>query len=201
MHRSDLPGRAAMLAQMKDWMWRSHGITLLGPLGFENAYGLAMRRDRAKALHINSLADLAAVSSRLKMGGDFEIFTRPEWRAVTRAYCLSFAVQRQYQPNFLYRAVAGGDVDVISDFSSDGRIAQYDLKILADPKGALPPYDAMLLLGPAHAHDSALIAALKPLTGAISLKAMQQANLMVDRDQDKQTPAQAAQWLAAQLAH
>ena len=201
MHRGDLPGRAPMLAQMKDWMWRTHGITLLGPLGFENAYSFAMRRDRAEALHINSLADLAAVSARLKMGGDFEIFTRPEWRAVIGAYGLSFAVQRQYQPNFLYRAVTSGDVDVISAFSSDGRIAQYDLKILADPKGALPPYDAMLLLGPAHAHDLALIAALKPLVGAIPLNVMQQANLMVDRDRDKRTPAQAAQWLAAHLMH
>src|SRR5471032_2135749 len=201
MHRSDLPGRTPMLAQMKDWMWRTHGITLLGTLGFENAYSFAMRRDRAEALHINSLADLALVSARLKIGGDFEIFTRPEWRAVRRAYSLSFAVQRQYQPNFLYRAVAGGDVDVISAFSSDGRIAQYDLKILTDPKGALPPYDAMLLLGPAHAHDLALIAVLKPLIGAIPLNVMQQANLMVDRDRDKQTPAQAARWLAAHLMH
>jgi osmoprotectant transport system permease protein len=201
MHRSDMPGRAPMLAQMKDWMWRTHGITLQGTLGFENAYSFAMRRDRAEALHINSLADLALVSARLKMGGDFEIFTRPEWRAVRRAYGLSFAVQRQYQPNFLYRAVADGDVDVISAFSSDGRIAQYDLKILADPKGALPPYDAMLLLSPAHAHDLALIATLKPLIGAIPLNVMQQANLMVDRDQDKQTPAQAARWLAARLMH
>ncbi|HWM62182.1 MAG TPA: ABC transporter permease/substrate-binding protein [Rhizomicrobium sp.] len=201
MHRGDLPGRAPMLAQMKDWMWRTHGIILLGTLGFENAYTFAMRRDLAEALHISSLADLAAVSARLKMGGDFEIFTRPEWRAVIRAYGLSFAVQRQYQPNFLYRAVAGGDVDVISAFSSDGRIAQYDLKILADPKGALPPYDAMLLLGPTHAHDLALIAALKPLVGAIPLNVMQQANLMVDRDRDKRTPAQAAQWLAAHLMH
>jgi osmoprotectant transport system permease protein len=118
---------------------------------------------------------------------------------VTRAYGLGFAAQRQYQPNFLYRAVTSGDVDVISAFSSDGRVAQYDLKILADPKGALPPYDAVLLLGPAHAHDTALIAALKPLTGAISLSLMQQANLMVDRDKDKQTPTQAARWLATRL--
>jgi osmoprotectant transport system permease protein len=201
MHRSDMPGRGRMLAQMSQWMRDTNGITLLGSLGFENAYSFAMRRDRAEALHINSLADLASVSRRLKMGGDFEIFTRPEWRAVTRAYGLGFAAQRQYQPNFLYRAVTSGDVDVISAFSSDGRVAQYDLKILADPKGALPPYDAVVLLGPAHAHDTALIAALKPLTGAISLGLMQQANLMVDRDKDKQTPAQAANWLATRLMH
>ncbi|HKB96091.1 MAG TPA: ABC transporter permease/substrate-binding protein [Rhizomicrobium sp.] len=201
MHRGDMPGRGQMLAQMSKWMHDTNGITLLGPLGFENAYSFAMRRDRAEALHINTLADVASVSRRLKMGGDFEIFTRPEWRAVTRAYGLGFAAQRQYQPNFLYRAVTSGDVDVISAFSSDGRVAQYDLKILADPKGALPPYDAVLLLGPAHAHDAALIAALKPLTGAISLSLMQQANLMVDRDKDKQTPAQAARWLATRLMH
>jgi hypothetical protein len=30
---------------------------------------------------------------------------------------------------------------------------------------------------------------------------MQQANLMVDRDKDKQTPAQAASWLATRLMH
>lgn len=200
MHRTDLPARAQMLTQMSQWLSNTHGITLLGSLGFENAYSLAMRRDQAEALHINTLADLAAASRRLKMGGDFEIFTRPEWRAVTRAYGLKFAVERQYQPNFLYRAVASGDVDVISAFSSDGRIAQYDLKLLADPKGALPPYDAVLLLGPAHAHDKALIAALKPLVGSISLHTMQEANLMVDRDRDKQTPAQAANWLARHIS-
>ncbi len=104
MRRGDLPGRAAMLAQMKDWMWRTHRITLLGTLGFENAYSFAMRRDRAEALHINTLEDLARVSRQLKMGGDFEIFTRPEWRAVTAAYGLGFAVQRQYQPDSLFIA-------------------------------------------------------------------------------------------------
>jgi osmoprotectant transport system permease protein len=154
-----------------------------------------MRRDRAQALHIDSLADLAAYSRRMKIGGDFEIFSRPEWRAVQHAYGLKFAVERQYQANFMYRAVASGDVDVISAFSSDGRIAQYGLKLLTDPKGALPPYDAVLLVSPAHANDSALLAALKPLVGAIDLATMQRANLTVDRDTDKRSPQEVAQGL------
>jgi osmoprotectant transport system permease protein len=194
MHRADMPKRGEMLAQLGTWLRREHGIELLGSLGFENAYVFAMRADRAKALHIESLADLAAHASALKIGGDFEIFSRPEWRAVVKAYGVSFAVQRQYQPDFLYHAVADGDVDVISAFSSDGRIALYGLKILSDPKAALPPYDAVLLLGPRHA--AALRPALKPLIGAISLDRMQQANLMVARPADKKTPAQAAQWLS-----
>ncbi len=194
MHRTDMPGRDAMLTQLHDWLKSEHGVEMLGPLGFENAYVFAMRSDRAQALRIESLADLAIHSRELKIGGDFEIFSRPEWSAVQQAYGLAFATQRQYQPDFLYRAVQQGDVDVISAFSSDGRIAEYDLKILADPKSALPPYDAVLLLAPSHAE--ALRPALAPLVHSISLENMQRANLMVDRPNDKKTPAEAAAWLA-----
>ncbi len=199
MKRTDSPGRAAVLKQMAAWLKQKYGIGYVGPIGFENAYAFVMRRDKADALHINTLADLAAYAPHLKIGGDFEIFSRPEWRAVVRTYGLSFAAQRVFQPNFMYRAVTGGDVDVISAFSSDGRIAQYNLKIITDPKGALPPYDAVLLVSPQRAHDAKFLNALKPLIGAIDLKTMQQANLMVDREDDKKTPEQAAAWIEQQL--
>ena len=198
MRRSDMPGRKAMLDQLGAWMGREKGVTLVGSLGFENAYVLAMRADRAAALHIETLDDLAAHASELAIGGDFEIFSRPEWRGVAAAYGFQFARRQQFQPDFLYRAVADGTVDVITAFSSDGRIARYGLKLLADPKGALPPYDAVLLARTNA--DPRLLAALKPLLGAISLPRMQAANLQVDRTDNKQTPAQAAAWLDAQLA-
>src|ERR1700678_949777 len=201
MHRSDMPGRQAMLDQLRDWLARKHDITLYGSLGFENAYVFTMRADRAKALHIESLADLAAHARDLKVGGDFEIFSRPEWRSVVKTYGLSFAQQRTFQADFLYRAVADGDVDVISAFSSDGRIQSYNLKILADPKGALPPYDAVLLVGPRYANDASVRRVLMPLVGHISLDLMQKANFMVDRPDDKKSPGDVAVWLDRQLTH
>jgi len=200
MKRSDTPGRAAMTAQLADWVQKTYGIRDLGTLGFENAYALAMRKDKADALHIRTLADLAAHARDLRIGGDFEIFSRPEWKSVMRAYGMRFAVRRQYQPNLMYAALMSGDVDVITAFSSDGRIAQYGLTVLTDPRGALPPYDAILLVSPAHANDAKLIDALKPLIGRINLKTMQQANLMVDRPDDKQSPQQAARWLEKEIA-
>ena len=193
MKRRDIPNRRAVLTEMSSWLRRTGGIYCLGALGFENAYAFAMRRDRADALGIRSLTDLSRYAPQLKIGGDYEIFSRPEWRAVRRAYGLTFAVERQYQANFLYRAVVSGDVDVISAFSSDGRIREYNLKLLGDPKAALPPYDAVLLVSKAHAGDVALLAALKPLVGAIDLDAMQRANLMVDTD--KLTPEAVARIL------
>ncbi|HEY0106483.1 MAG TPA: ABC transporter permease/substrate-binding protein [Rhizomicrobium sp.] len=199
MKRTDMPGRQAVLDGIAAWTKKTYGVRDLGPLGFENAYALAMRRDKAQALHIQTLADLAQHARELKIGGDFEIFSRPEWRSVVRTYGLNFAAKRQYQPNLMFRALVSGDVDVITAFSSDGRIAQYDLKVLTDPKGALPPYDAILLISPAHAQDPAFVAALKPLIGAIALKDMQRANLMVDRIDDKRSPTEAARWLEGKL--
>jgi osmoprotectant transport system permease protein len=200
MKRSDLPGRRAVLDQMCRRLRQTRGIRCVGPLGFENAYAFAMRRDRADALGIRSLADLSRFAPELKIGGDYEIFSRPEWRAVRRAYGLRFAVERQYQANFLYRAVVSGDIDVISAFSSDGRIGQYRLKLLSDPKAALPPYDAVLLVSKVYASDAALFAALKPLVGAINLGEMQRANLMVDQASDKRTPEAVAQILNAGIS-
>src|SRR5690606_7249302 len=115
-------------------------------------------------------------------------------------YGLHFRQQRQMDSTFMYGAVANGDVDVISAFSSDGRIARFDLVVLEDPKQALPPYDAVLLLAPNRADDADLRRALAPLIGKIDVELMQQTNLRADRDEDKETPAQAARWLWEQIS-
>jgi len=186
------PGRQAVLEGLKKGLMRRDGVLVLGPLGFENAYALAMRESRAKSLGIASIADLAAHAGTMTLGSDLEFLSRPEWSALRRAYGLAFRKQVSYQPTFMYRALEDGEVDVISAFSSDGRIAADHLVVLADPRGALPPYDAVILISPRRAHDRRLRAALAPLIGAIPVTAMRAANFGVDRDQGKLTPAQAA---------
>ncbi|NIJ08628.1 osmoprotectant transport system permease protein [Sphingomonas vulcanisoli] len=192
MGRSDTPSRAAMLDGIARWMAAGPKTALLGPLGFENAYALAMRAGSG----IGSLDQLAARAPRLALGADLEFLDRPEWKAVRDTYGLRFRDSRAYSPTFMYRALASGQADVISAFSSDGRIAAEHLVVLGDPKGALPHYDAVLLLSPAHAGDAKLRAALQPLIDAIPVETMRQANYLVDRDTDKATPETAAAWLA-----
>jgi osmoprotectant transport system permease protein len=106
-----------------------YGISLLGDLGFENAYALVMPRKRAEELGIRTIADLAPRASRLSIAGDYEFFSRPEWAAIRQAYNLSFREQRQMQPDFMYAAIASGEVDVIAGYTSDGLIAKYDLVV------------------------------------------------------------------------
>ena len=97
----------------------------------------------------------------------------------------------------MYRAVASGEVDVISAYTSDGQIASLDLVVLDDPRHAIPPYDAILLLSPKRAHDDKLIAALNSLIGAIPVTAMRRANA---RAAGGNTSAdEVARWLGTEI--
>jgi len=199
MKRSDVPPREAIVAGVTKWARDNHQVTLLGSLGFENAYAFAMRGPDAKQRGIASLTDLARIAPQLDLATDVEFLERPEWRAVRDAYGLSFKSARPYQPTFMYKALSSGEADVIPAFSSDGRIAADHLAVLADPKGAIPGYDAILLLSPAHTGDMRFQAVLKPMIGAIPVEVMREANYMVDRDEDKASPDEAARWIERRI--
>ena len=197
--RSDTPPRAVLLKQMSAALKARYGVETLGALGFENAYALAMKRSEAARLGIRSIADLSLHAPSLTLGSDLEFLSRIEWRALQKAYGLQFRSERQFQPTFMYKGIEDGTVDVISAFSSDGRIAADDLVLLTDPKGAIPPYDAVILIAPKRTGDGKLTSALQPLIGKIEVQAMRRANLSVDQAADKRSPEDAARALEQAL--
>jgi osmoprotectant transport system permease protein len=180
-------------------MRERYGVIVLGSLGFENAYGLAMRTDRAAALGVRTISELVPHAPQLALGSDLEFLSRPEWAALRDTYHLAFREERSFNPTFMYRALQDGLVDVISAFTSDGRLAGDKLVVLDDDKHAIPSYDAVILLAPKRANDEVLRRALTPLVGAISVETMRQANYMLDRDTDKASLADAVRFLAANL--
>ncbi len=94
LKRNDNPGRQAVLEQLTTQLKARDGVTVLGSLGFENAYALAMRRSEAEQLHITTLDDLAAHAPQLTLGADLEFLSRPEWASVKGAYGLTFKPSR-----------------------------------------------------------------------------------------------------------
>jgi glycine betaine/choline ABC-type transport system substrate-binding protein len=98
----------------------------------------------------------------------------------------------------MYAAIKVKSVDVISAYSTDGRIIDYNLVVLNDPQGALPLYDPVLLLSPGAARRSELAGALTPILGKITDDTMRQANKMVDL-QGRSIPEAAAFVQKAQI--
>jgi osmoprotectant transport system permease protein len=158
----------------------------LPPLGFENTYAVAVRRETAERYGLATLSDLARVGRSLRAGLTPDFIGRPDGLpGLTRAYGVRFAEVRALLPAVKYQALAAGEVDVIDGYSTDGLIARYDLVVLRDDKRFFPPYEAAALVsGDLVERRPAAIAALTELSSRLDEATMRRLNqrLEVDRE-------------------
>jgi len=173
--------RDAVVAGVGAWLRETDGIVVVARLGFENAYVLALRDALAAEGDVRTISQLVAIAPRLGFGADYEFLARPEWASLRDRYGLAFASARSMDPSLLYQSAAQGSVDVISAFSTDGRLDAYGLRVLDDDRSAIPPYDALLLAGKRLATERpGVIRALGVLNGAIDEARMRAMNGEVD---------------------
>ena len=149
---------------------RRFGVRWLPPLGFQNTYAIAVRREAAQRLGLATLTDLARVSRTLRAGLTPDFIGRPDGLpGLKEAYGMRFSSVRALLPAVKYQALAAGEVDVIDGYSTDGFIARYDLVVLEDDRRFFPPYEAAALVSPALQREvPGAIAALTELSGLLT---------------------------------
>jgi osmoprotectant transport system permease protein len=153
-------------------------VRWLPPLGFENTYAIAVRRETAKRHQLETLSDLARVGPTLRAGLTADFIGRPDGLpGLARAYGLRFAEVRALLPAVKYQALAAAQVDVIDGYSTDGLIARYDLVVLEDDRRFFPPYQAAALVSGALAERlPEAVAALTELSGRLDVATMRGLN-------------------------
>ncbi|MFN2567239.1 MAG: glycine betaine ABC transporter substrate-binding protein [Gemmatimonadaceae bacterium] len=158
------------------------GVRWLPPLGFENTYAIAVRRETARRFGLRTLSDLAGVAPRLTAGLTPDFIGRPDGLpGLRRAYGMRFGDVRPLAQALKYRALASGGVDVVDGYSTDGLIARYDLVVLEDDRRFFPPYEAAALVGARlRREDPVAIAALSELSGRIDVRTMRELNARVE---------------------
>jgi osmoprotectant transport system permease protein len=156
------------------------GVAATAPLGFNNSYALAVTKATAARLALHRVSDLAGHPA-LRFGFSNEFMDRVDgWPALRRTYALPRDRVRGLDHDLAYRALAGGDIDVIDVYATDAEIAYYDLVLLEDDRGHFPRYDAVMLYRADLAPRA--VAALKRLEGRIDAAAMAAMNAAVKLD-------------------
>ena len=134
------PGEAEMRAALQKM-----GVGMSHDLGFNNTYALVMRRAEAEALRIKSIGDLRQ-HPELKFGLTHEFLDRQDgWRPLARAYGLTMPNVNGVDHAIGYAALAKGSIDVKDAYSTDAKIAENDLVVLADDERFFPEYRAVFL--------------------------------------------------------
>lgn len=180
MGNTENPGRESVLLGVTEHVERRDGMINIGTVGFQNLYALAMHKDRATELGVSTIEDLIPIASELVAAGDLEFFGRPEWATLRDTYNIDFAEKLTFDATLMYEAIFEKQVDLISAYTSDGRVAAYDLQILEDSRNAMLPYDGILLASRGAAQNSIFMKTMQALVNKISDDEMRQANRIVD---------------------
>lgn len=119
---------------------------------------------------------------RLKAGFPSEFIERGDgYRGLQKAYNLNLDVN-EMEIGLMYDAVKNGDVDVISGFSTDGRIKAYELISLIDDQNYFPPYHAAPLVTKEVLHEHPeVVKSLNLLGDLITNEDMAAMNYQVDQ--------------------
>ncbi|MCB9708357.1 MAG: ABC transporter permease/substrate-binding protein [Myxococcales bacterium] len=158
-----------------------HGVLVVCSLGFENAYAFAMRESHAESLGIKTLSDLSGHAPTFRLGSDYEFLAREEWKSVRGAYGMAFRKTQAMDPSLMYQAITEKAIDVITAYTTDGRIRAFDLRLLRDDKHVIPPYDALLLVNARFAkRHPRVVEVLRRLEGKLTTQDMQALNMQVD---------------------
>ena len=160
------------------------GVRWLPPLGFENTYAIAVRRETATRLGLATLSDLARAAPTLSAGLTPDFIGRPDGLpGLAQAYGIRFRAVRSLVPAVKYQALAAGEVDVIDGYATDGFIVRYDLVVLADDRRFFPPYQAAALAGARLARERPdAILALPELSGRLDEATMRALNRRFEVD-------------------
>ncbi len=127
----------------------------------------------------------SAKDTQLFAGFNSEFMEREDgYRGLTKAY--DFTIEtREMDIGLMYAALHNKKVDVISGFSTDGRIRAYNLRVLEDDKHYFPPYFAAPLVRQKTLDRFPAISdALGMLDGKISEDQMMQMNYAVDQKKE-----------------
>jgi osmoprotectant transport system permease protein len=155
------------------------GVGMTDPLGFNNTWALVMRRSEAERLGIRSVSDLKKYPD-LKLGFTHEFLDRQDgWPRLRQRYALPQQDVRGIDHALGYSALADGSIDVKDAYSTDARIEQNDLLVLADDLHFFPKYEAVFLFRLSMRADA--IAVLRRLEGTLDEKRMIRLNAEAER--------------------
>lgn len=175
-------GADQVMQEVRTRYARDFDVRWLEPFGFDNTYVLLAHPDVADSLDWSRASDLADAASRLSVGFTAEFAERADgYPGFVEHYGFSFGAERDLDPGILYQAVAGGEVDVVFGFATDGRIDSYGLEVLEDDRGFFPPYEAAPLARmDALEANPGLGPALAALAGALPDSTMRRLNREAD---------------------
>ena len=171
---------------------KNYGIELMKPIGFNNAYIIAVNKELAKKNNIKTISDLVKIGPTMKAGFTMEFTNRSDgYPGLQKKYNLNFKSVKGIDGGLRYTALDKNETQVLDANSTDGLLQKFDLALLKDDKNFFPPYNPV----PVVRQESLkkfpeLKGVLLLLEGKVNDEEMQKLNLKADNGEDPKKVAE-----------
>ena len=169
---------AQVLAAVRQGYAQWH-LEWLDPLGFENTFAMAIRKEAGGPSTLTE----AAAAQAWKLGVGYEFARREDGLpGLARTYGLRLSgAVKTMDLGLIYQALTKRQVDMVAGNSTDGMLSVLPITVLRDDKHYFPPYECALVVREAAEREfPALRPALVELSGRISSDTMRRLNYELD---------------------
>lgn len=124
-----------MYEKLKEEYKEKYNFTWTGIWGFNDSFGLAVRKDIAEKYNLKTYSDLAKISDKLTFGAEYDFYERPDgYEAFCEKYGFNFKDTKDLDIGLKYKAINEGKVDVMDIFTTDGQLSNAEVVVLEDDK-------------------------------------------------------------------
>ncbi|MDD7362672.1 MAG: glycine betaine ABC transporter substrate-binding protein [Peptoniphilus sp.] len=116
-------------------------------LGFNDTFGMIVRRDIADRYDLKTYSDLEKLNGELVFGAQYDFFERRDgYEQLRDTYNLSFKSTKDMDMGLKYRAINSGKIDIMPINTTDGQLSQSDVVVLKDDKNMYPSYQCGIVV-------------------------------------------------------
>lgn len=141
LKEKEIPDDETLYNKLTEKYKKEYNLSWIGLYGFNNTYGLVIRKDLGEKYNIKTYSDLAAYSKDLTFGAEYDFYEREDgFKALCDKYGLNFKKKVDLDIGLKYKAINSKQIDVMNIFTTDGNLAKSDVMVLKDDKNFYQTY-------------------------------------------------------------
>ena len=107
----------------------------VGLYGFNNTFGIVVKDDIAEKYNLEKASELAKYSDELVFGAEYDYYEREDgYYVLCEEYGFNFKEALDIDIGLKYNAINNGEIDTMLVFTTDGQLAEANVKVLEDDK-------------------------------------------------------------------
>ena len=141
LKETEIPDDETLYKQLQEKYNSEYDLTWVNLFGFNNTFGLVIRKDLAEKYNIKTYSDLAKYSEELTFGAEYDFYERDDgFDALCEEYSMNFKKSVDLDIGLKYNAINSKEIDVMNVFTTDGQLADSDVVLLEDNKNFYQTY-------------------------------------------------------------